>query len=84
MGERAARHAYEGTQFAADETLAARADAARLVLLREQIARLHAEAEQLERRGADEEALEMGRSSLDEGRRVLRQRRDFLLSTGEA
>lgn len=44
MGERAARHAHEGTEFAADAGRAARADAARLTLLREQIAQLQAEA----------------------------------------
>lgn len=84
IGERAARHAYEGTPFAADEERAARADAARLALLREQIARLHAEAEQLERRGANEEVLETARAALDSNRRVLRAAGGHLLSTGEA
>lgn len=51
MGERAARHAYEGSDFAADEERAARADAARLTLLLEQIAQLNAEAAQIHPRG---------------------------------
>jgi hypothetical protein len=82
IGQRAARHAYEGTPFAADEDRAARADAARLALLRDQIARLRAEADELQRRGANDEAMAMAGTPMDRRGSVLRGARHFLLSTG--
>ena len=83
IGQRAARHAYEGTPFAADDERAARADAARLALLREQIARLRAEADELQRRGANDEAMAMAGTPMDRRGSVLRDARHFLLSTGD-
>lgn len=50
MGERAARHAHDGTYFAADEERAARADEARLFLAEQQLAQLRAEIEDVEGR----------------------------------
>lgn len=67
MGERAARHAYEGGDFAADRERAARADKARLDLLLEQIAQLHAEARQIDLRGLH---VGMAGASLDGARGV--------------
>lgn len=49
VSARVARHAYEGTPFAADDDRAARADAARLALLNDTIAQLCATRDQIER-----------------------------------
>lgn len=49
ISERVARHAYDGTPFAADAERAARADAARLKLLNDTIAALTALRDQVER-----------------------------------
>lgn len=68
MGERAARHAYEGGQFAADPERAARADDARFALLNDEIRRLHAEAAQLQHRRLN---VAMDRPALDERGGVL-------------
>jgi uncharacterized protein with von Willebrand factor type A (vWA) domain len=68
MGERAARHAHEGGEFAADEARANRADAARFALLTEQLRQLQAEAAQLQTRRLN---VEMGSAALDERRGFL-------------
>jgi hypothetical protein len=69
MSERAARHAYEDGAFAADAERAARADAARLALVTEQIVRLCAEADEITKRRA---YVDMAGAALDSSRRVLR------------
>lgn len=71
MSERAARHAYEDGAFAADTERAARADAARLALVTEQLVRLCAEADELTRRGRGT-YVDMAGAALDSSRRVLR------------
>jgi hypothetical protein len=49
IGERAARHAHEGTYFAADDERARRADLARLRLLEKQLSALRAERDEIKR-----------------------------------
>lgn len=73
IGERAARHAWEGTHFAADDDRAAAADAARLALAEEQLAQLRAEIEALEAR-------RHGMGVDRPGRDVARRARDLLRS----
>lgn len=68
MGERAARHAHEGGDFAADADRASRADAARFQLLTEQLRQIQAEAALLQSRRLD---VAMGGAALDARRRVL-------------
>jgi hypothetical protein len=50
MGERAARHAYQGTDFAADAMRAACADEARLRLVETQLAELRSAVDAVEQR----------------------------------
>jgi hypothetical protein len=50
MGERACKHAYQGTDFAADAMRAARADEARLRLVETQLAELRSAVADVERR----------------------------------
>ncbi len=80
MGERAARHAHAGGEFAADSARAARADAARLALLNEQIAQLRAEAAALEIRRTD---VEMAGACVDARSGVLHGVRDRMLPARE-
>lgn len=64
MGERAARHAYEGDEFAADRERAIKATEAQLRLIDHQMAQLEAERVEVERRRDDvvlaEQALDCG------------------------
>jgi hypothetical protein len=53
MGERTARHAQEGTPFAADAMRAARADEARLRLVETQLAELRRDVDAVEQRRTD-------------------------------
>jgi hypothetical protein len=53
MGERTARHALEGTPFAADAMRAARADEARLRLVETQLAELRRDVDAVEQRRTD-------------------------------
>lgn len=79
-GERAARHAHEGGDFAADAERAARADAARLALLTDQIRRLHAEAAEVAHRGLH---VAMAGQAMDARGGVLRRDGGALLQAGE-
>jgi hypothetical protein len=53
MGERACKHAYQGTDFAADAMRAARADEARLRLVETQLAELRSAVDAVEQRRTD-------------------------------
>jgi hypothetical protein len=53
MGERACKHAYQGTDFAADPLRAACADEARLRLVETQLAELRSEVDAVEQRRTD-------------------------------